>query len=248
MQLPIIAVNMITTCILMSVHPQDTFLNKLDQLRKSTVQDNQLTRLSHYINTGFPSDKKNLLTDLHEFWNHREALSIESGLITCGNRIIVPKEMRPKMLQYIQEGHQGKERCLLQARNTVFWPKMTYDVQELIERCIICQEHGKSQPIIGTTQELPPFPWHTLATDIFYWKRMDFLIVADVFSKVLPSEEISQFYICSHLCRASHHCNRIRFTPHHQKWQWTMLQFQGISATSEMLHHTPHQQPSPYKI
>ena len=27
------------------------------------------------------------------------------------------------------------------------------------------------------------FPWHTLATDIFYWKRMDFLIVADVFSK-----------------------------------------------------------------
>ena len=58
-----------------------------------------------------------------------------------------------------------------------------YDIQELIERCIICQEHGKSQPITGITQELPPFPWHTLATDIFYWKRMDFLIVVDVFSK-----------------------------------------------------------------
>ena len=147
------------------------------------MQDNQLTRLSHYINTGFLCDKKNLPTDLHEFWNHREALSIESGLITCGNRIIVPKEMRPKMLQFIHEGHQGKERCLLRTRNTVFWPKMTYDVQELIDRCIICQEHGKSQPIIGTTRELPPFPWHTLATDIFYWKRMDFLIVTDVFSK-----------------------------------------------------------------
>ena len=182
-QLPIMAVNMITTCILMSVHPQDTFSNKLDQLRKSTAQDNQLTRLSHYINTGFPCDRKNLPTDLHEFWNHREALSIKSSLITCGNRIIVPKEMRVKMLQYIHEGHQGKERCLLWARNTVFWPKMMYDIQELIERCIICQECGKSQSIIGTTQELPPFPWHTLATDIFYWKRMDFLIVTDVFSK-----------------------------------------------------------------
>ena len=89
----------------------------------------------------------------------------------------------PEMLQYIHKGCQGKERCLLWARNTVFWPKMTYDLQELIERCIICQEHGKSQPIIGTTQELPPFPWHTLVTDIFYWKRMDFLVVADVFSK-----------------------------------------------------------------
>ena len=104
-QLPIIAVNIITTCILMSVHPQDKFSKKLDHLRKSTVQDNQLTRLSCYINTGFPYDKKNLPTDLQEFWNHREALSIKSGLITCGNRIIVPKKMRAKMLQYIQKGH-----------------------------------------------------------------------------------------------------------------------------------------------
>ena len=50
---------------------------------------------------------------------------------------------------------------------------------------MICQEYGKSQPLIGTTQELPPFPWHTLTTDLFYWKRMDFLILADVFSKYI---------------------------------------------------------------
>ena len=112
-------------------------------------------------------------------------LSIKSGLITRGNRIIVPREMRPEMLQYIHEGHQGKERCLLQARNTVFWPKMTYDVQQPIGKCMICQEYGKSQPLTGTTQELPPFPWHMLATDLFYWKRMDFLIVADVFLKYI---------------------------------------------------------------
>ena len=181
--LPIIAVNMITTQILMSVESQGSFSNKLDLLRKSTVQDGQLMRLKGYISTGFPCDKKNLLTDLHEFWPHKEMLSIESGLITCGNRIIVPKEMIPEMLQYVHAGHQGKERCLLRARNTVFWPKMTYVIQQFIEKCIKCQEHGKSQPIIGTTQELPPFPWHTLATDMFYWKRMDFLIAADVFSK-----------------------------------------------------------------
>ena len=109
-------------------------------------------------------------------------LSIKSGLITCGNRIIVPREMQPEVLQYIHKDHQCKERCLLRARNTVFWPKITYDIQQLIEKCMICQEYGKSQPLIGTTQELPPFLWHTLA---FYWKRMDFLIVADVLSKYI---------------------------------------------------------------
>ena len=81
-QLPIIAVNMITTQILMSVESQSSFSNKLDQMRKSTGQDEQLTRLRGYINTGFSCDKKNLLTDLHEFWPHKEMLSVKSGLIT----------------------------------------------------------------------------------------------------------------------------------------------------------------------
>ena len=129
-------------------------------MRKSTSQDEQLTRLKGYISIGFLCDKKNLLTDLHEFWPHKGMLSIESGLITCGNRIIVPREMRPEMLQYIHKGHQGKEHCLLRARNTVFWPTMTYDIQWLIEKCMICQEYGKSQPLTGTTQELPPWSTH----------------------------------------------------------------------------------------
>ena len=77
-QLPTIAVNLITVHILMSTHPQDTFSGKLDQLRKSTVQDNQLTRLSRYINTGFPCDKKNLLTDLQEYWNFRDTWALVS--------------------------------------------------------------------------------------------------------------------------------------------------------------------------
>ena len=122
-QLPIIAVNMITTQILLSIESQGSFSNKLDQLRKSTVQDEQLTRLKGYINTGFSCDKKNLLTDLNEFWPHKEMLSIESGLITCGNRIIVLKEMRPEMFQYVHEEHQGKERCLLRQGTLYFGPR-----------------------------------------------------------------------------------------------------------------------------
>ena len=78
-ELPFKITNMVTTHnsthILMSVQPQDSLSNKLDQLRKSTVQGNQLTRLSPYINTGFPCDKKSLPTDLHKHWNHRETLS-----------------------------------------------------------------------------------------------------------------------------------------------------------------------------
>ena len=145
----------------------------------------------------FPCDKKNMLTDLHEFWPHRETLSVKSGL-----RIIVPREMRPEMLQYIHEGHQGKERCLLWARNTVFWPQMMYDVQELIERCII--EHGRLQPIIGTTQEL------SCGT---HWQQIYFTGREWTFSDNGPcynSKEFQQFLQCYNI---THHTN----SPHHPR-------------------------------
>ena len=71
------------------------------------MQDNQLTRLSRYINRGFLCEKKNLPIDLQDYWNYQDTLSIENGLLTCGSRIIVPHEMQAEMLQYIHEGHQA---------------------------------------------------------------------------------------------------------------------------------------------
>ena len=91
-QLPIIAVNMITSHILMYTESQGGISNKLDHLRKSTLQDEQLIRLRSYINVGFRNDKKNMPEDLLEFWPRREMVSIESGLITCGSRIIDPSQ------------------------------------------------------------------------------------------------------------------------------------------------------------
>ena len=200
----------------MSTNCQGSFSNKLQCLRACTSQDEQLTRLKGHINTGFPCEKKNLPTDLNEFWPHKEMLSIESGLITCGTRIIVPREMRPEMLQYIHECHQGKEHCLLRAKNTVFWPKITYDIQQLIEKCMICQEYGKSQLLIGTTQELPPFPWHT-GNRFVLLKKNGLSDSCRCLFQVYPSEEIAQFHLCSHLHRIVYACHRVGFASYNQE-------------------------------
>ena len=116
------------------------------------------------------------------------------------------------MLQYIHKGHQGKERCLLQGRNTVFWPKMTCDVQEL----------RKVHHMPGTW-EITANHWYYSGTSPFPMAHIGdrhILLEKNGLSnssrrllKILTSEEIGKFYICSHLCRTSHHCNRIRPTP-----------------------------------
>ena len=181
------------------------------------MQDEQCTRLKGYINTGFPCYKKNLLTDLHEFCPHKEMLSVKSGLITCGKRIIVPREMQHEMLQYIYEGHQGKERCLLWARNTVFWPKMTYDVQE---------PHRKVHHMPGTWKVTTnhrdysgasSFPMAHIGNRHILLEKNGLSNSSRCLLKTLPSEEIGKFYICSCLCKTSYNCNKIRPSPHYQE-------------------------------
>ena len=68
-----------------NAHSQDSHSSKTDQLKKSKVQGNRLTRLSHHINTGSPCDKKNLPRDLHKYWNDRETLSINLKMDTNMN-------------------------------------------------------------------------------------------------------------------------------------------------------------------
>ena len=144
-------------------------------------------------------------------------LSIESGLITCRTRIIVPREMRPEMLWYIHEGHQSKEHCLLRVRNTVFWPKMTYDIQQLIEKCMICQEYGKSQPLIGTNQEVPPNSMAHTGNRFVLLEKNGLSDSCRCLFQVYPSKEIAQFYLCSCVHRIVYDCHKVGFTSDNQE-------------------------------
>ena len=69
----------------MSVHSQDSHPSKTDQLKKSEVQGNQLTRFSHHFDTDSTCDQKSISRDLHNYWNDRETLSINLKMDTNMN-------------------------------------------------------------------------------------------------------------------------------------------------------------------
>ena len=51
--------------------------------------------------------------ELHLYWNFRDELSVEDGLVTKSSRLLIPSTIRRKMLEQIHEGHQGIEKCML---------------------------------------------------------------------------------------------------------------------------------------
>ena len=88
------------------------------------------------------------------------------------------------------------------AREFVSWVGYTKDIQEAIEKCILCQEQDK----VKNTQKfkyvsnIPPHPWHTLRSDLYILlEETGFLSSSGLFLEVLDSEKNTKFYKwCNH--------------------------------------------------
>ena len=74
---------------------------KLDEIRDYTSQDIVLNHLKDVINQGWPEYANECPPDLKEYWNFRDDLSVENGLILKRHRLLVPTNVRPQMLQII---------------------------------------------------------------------------------------------------------------------------------------------------
>ena len=75
--------------------------SEIEMIRGETARDMTLNLLRHYIHVGWPVDRRMLPRELHTFWNYREDLSMENGLITKGARLMIPSTLRSKVLEQI---------------------------------------------------------------------------------------------------------------------------------------------------
>ena len=129
---------------------------------------------------------------LHPYWNFRDELTIESGILMKNSKVLIPETLKQKYLMQIHQGHQGIEACRSRViREFVFWININSDLKELVEKCDICQSQQNSTPIVQKyVSEVPPHPRHMIGSDLFYFQRIDFLVVVDYFSKYLIIRKI----------------------------------------------------------
>ncbi|XP_038077275.1 uncharacterized protein K02A2.6-like [Patiria miniata] len=88
------------------------------------------------------------------------------------------------ILQQIHSDHQGMEKCKLRMKSTVYWPGVYKDIRNIVTACQPCQKYQRSQQReLMMVTEVPPRPWHTLGTDLFFHDKTWYLIIADYYSK-----------------------------------------------------------------
>ena len=113
--LPILAVNNIISNY--QQYPEKFVMNKI---REETSKDATLQLLAKYITNGWPVGQKKIPKELHPYWNYRDEISIEDGILLNSHRILIPHTLHVEMLDLIYKCNRGIEKCLLHSRESLF--------------------------------------------------------------------------------------------------------------------------------
>ena len=155
---------------------------RLEEYAKAQRLDPICSQIVEYCQQGWP-DKHKIQLQLKPYWKVQGNLTVRQNLLMYGERIVVPHLLQKETLQRIHDGHQGIQRSQLRARTSVWWPGMVSQVKDFVENCstCVCNFIPHHEPLISTP--LPDYPWQKIASDLFYWKGQQYMVVIDYFSR-----------------------------------------------------------------
>lgn len=141
---------------------------RLDEIRHELAKDAVCQVVMEYCRSGWP-DVKKLSKELRIYHTVASELSIEEGLLMRSHQIVIPTTLRADVLRQLHIGHQGIHKCWECARQSIWWPKMSSEIEDLVNNCTECcrAQYQRPQPLLPS--KLPDLPWQEVGTDLFTW-------------------------------------------------------------------------------
>ena len=153
---------------------------RMDQLKEETRRDSTLQLLQKTIVDNWPEDRKKVPNTLLPYYKYRNELTVFEDLILKDNRIVIPSSLRKTYLKLLHTSHLGIVKTKLIARNSVHWPQINQQVEELIQGCERCQIYSNQQKQETEIKHDIPFtPWSKIGTDLFTLYSKDYLVIVD---------------------------------------------------------------------
>ena len=168
---------------------------------------------------------------LQPFWTFREELTVEDGLILKGTRIVIPTKQHKAILKLLHGGHLGLNKCKLRAKETVYWPGLNDQLEDLVLNCELCLKYStakcKLEPSLLLGQEVPLYPWTKLATDVFHFEGASYLLIVDYTSRYPVVCKLT-------LMTGQHIASHFKLICSEYGWPETLVSDNGPCYTSEI--------------
>uniref|UniRef100_A0A2S2NI46 RNA-directed DNA polymerase n=1 Tax=Schizaphis graminum TaxID=13262 RepID=A0A2S2NI46_SCHGA len=167
-----------------TVHCLNRFNNNtFCDIKKQTELDPVLSKLIEFYFTGWPN-KPPLDNSLKLYYNMKNDLVVNEGILYLGDKIIIPYKLRPFILKLLHESHLGITKTKMRAKQIVFWPGMLNEIEQFIGNCNTCNKFSNSNKKNSLIpHEIPSYPYEKVGADILTFAGSDYLVIVDYFSK-----------------------------------------------------------------
>ena len=162
------------------------------QIKQCTIADPVLQSLKNTIMTGWPLTKEEVPVCIREYWNYKEELTDQDGLLYKGMKVIVPASMRPQMIARAHSSHLGPDACVRRARDVLFWPSMADQIKDQVQNCEVCNDflaRQQKEPLM--THKIPETPWSKVGQDLFTLGDENYLVTVDYYSDYFELDLLS---------------------------------------------------------
>ena len=108
------------------------------KIKEAMIQDEQMQCLIKTVQNGWPDLKSEVPDCIKNYFNFREEITTQDGLLFKGDRLIIPESYREEIKAKLHYSHLGVTACLRRAQELVYWPGMYKEVENYISMCVMC--------------------------------------------------------------------------------------------------------------
>ena len=144
-----------------------------------------------FCQSGWP-EKNALPAEVKPYYTVAVELAIKEDLLLQGNRIVIPPPLCRTLLNKIHCGHQGITKCRELARQSIWWPGLSKQLEELMQNCREYLKAQQQRPQPLTPTPLPALPWQKVASDLFEWNQSIYLLVVDYYSRYVEIVHVNR--------------------------------------------------------
>ena len=111
---------------------------RMAELQRHTLADPVVQKLAHFITDGWPAKNKSVSPDIKLYFPIRDELIIDNRIIFKGLRVVVPLALRKEYVQQLHKGHPRADATKRRAKDIVYWPSTSLDIDSSIALCQPC--------------------------------------------------------------------------------------------------------------